>query len=58
MQIKIINPRVDQIYNYKGVEWLPNRLTPLYFKNYYKEENYLTIEIEVLIYLTPPYSNG
>ena len=22
---------------------LPNRLTPLYFKNYYKEENYLTV---------------
>jgi hypothetical protein len=27
------------------VECLPNRLTPLYSKNYYKEENYLTIEI-------------
>jgi hypothetical protein len=23
---------------------LPNRLTPLYSKNHYKEENYLTIE--------------
>jgi hypothetical protein len=30
------------------VEWLPNRLTPLYSENYYKEENYLTIEIESL----------
>jgi hypothetical protein len=24
---------------------LPNRLTPLYSENYYKEENYLAIEI-------------
>jgi hypothetical protein len=24
---------------------LPNRLTPLYSKNYYKEENYLAVEI-------------
>jgi hypothetical protein len=24
---------------------LPNRLTPLYSKNHYKEENYLTVKI-------------
>jgi hypothetical protein len=27
------------------VEWLSNRLTPLYSENYYKEKNYLTVEI-------------
>jgi hypothetical protein len=27
---------------------LPNKLTPLYSKNYYKEENYLTIKIASL----------
>ena len=26
------------------MEYLPNRLTLLYFKNYYKEENYLTVK--------------
>jgi hypothetical protein len=26
------------------VECLPNRLTPLYSKNHYEEENYLTVE--------------
>jgi hypothetical protein len=30
------------------VECLPNRLTPLYSENYYKEENYLTIKIGLL----------
>jgi hypothetical protein len=25
------------------IECLPNRLTPLFFKNYYKEENYLIV---------------
>jgi hypothetical protein len=27
---------------------LPNKLTPLYSENHYKEENYLTIKIESL----------
>jgi hypothetical protein len=27
------------------IEYLPNKLTLLYSKNYYKEENYLIIEI-------------
>jgi hypothetical protein len=30
------------------VEYLPNRLTLLYFKNHCKEENYLTIKTELL----------
>jgi hypothetical protein len=25
------------------IEWLPNKLTPLYSKNYYKEKNCLTV---------------
>jgi hypothetical protein len=35
------------------VEWLPNKLTPLYSENYYKEENYLTIKIGSLYTLLP-----
>ena len=31
---------VDQ---YRLLKVLPNRLTPIYSKNYYKEENYLTV---------------
>ena len=42
----------------KAVEYLPNRLTLLYSKIYYKEENYLTVRIELLIYPSPPYSKG
>ena len=26
------------------IKHLPNRLTPLYSKNHYKEENYLTVK--------------
>ena len=36
------------------MECLPNRLTPLYFKIYYKEENYLKIKTAVFKYITPP----
>ena len=32
---------VDQ---YRSLRVLPNRLTPVYSKNYYEEENYLTVE--------------
>ena len=32
-----------------------NRLTPLYFKIYYKEENYLKVRTTVFKYITPPY---
>jgi hypothetical protein len=41
---EIISPRVNQTYNY-NYRVLPNRLTPLYSKNHYKEKNYLTIKI-------------
>ena len=40
------------------MECLPNRLTPLYFKIYYKEENYLKVKTKLLIYPSPPYSKG
>ena len=33
--------RVDQ---YRSLKVLPNRLTPIYSKNYYKEENYLIVK--------------
>ena len=36
------------------MEYLPNRLTPLYSKIYYKEENYLKVKITVFKYITPP----
>ena len=40
----------------KAVECLPNRLTPLYSKIYYKEENYLKVKTTVFKYTTPPHS--
>ena len=33
-----------------------NRLTPLYFRIYYKKENYLKVKTTVFKYITPPYS--
>ena len=33
---------------------MPNRLTPLYSKIYYKEENYLKVKTTVFKYITPP----
>ena len=33
---------------------MPNRLTPLYSKIYYKEENYLKVRTAVFKYITPP----
>ena len=39
------------------MEYLPNRLTLIYFKNYYKEENYLKVKTKVFKYITPLYSN-
>ena len=35
-----IQTRVNQ---YRLLKVLPNRLTPVYSKNYYKEENYLIV---------------
>ena len=42
----------------KALECLPNRLTPLYSKIYYEEENYLKVRTKLFIYLFPPYSKG
>ena len=42
----------------KALECLPNRLTPLYSKIYYKKENYLKVKTKLLIYLSPLYSKG
>ena len=33
---------------------MPNRLTLLYSKIYYKEENYLKVKTVVFKYITPP----
>jgi len=40
------------------VELVLNRLTPLYFKIYYKEEKLSNSRDCVLKYITPPYSKG
>ena len=45
-------------FTVKALECLPNRLTPLYSKIYYKEENYLKVKTKLFIYLSPPYSKG
>ena len=37
---------------------MPNRLTLLYFKIYYKKKNYLKVKTVVFKYITPPYSKG
>ena len=50
-----VQTRVDQ---HRSLKVLPNRLTSIYSKNHYKEENYLKIKTVVFKYITPPYSNG
>ena len=35
------------------MEYLPNKLTPLYSKIYYKKENYLKVKTIVFKYITP-----
>ena len=37
---------------------MPNRLTFLYSKIYYKKENYLKVKTMVFKYITPPHSKG
>ena len=37
---------------------MPNRLTLLYSKIYYKKENYLKVRTAVFKYITPPYNKG
>ena len=36
------------------MEYLPNKLTLLYSKIYYKKENYLKVRTAVFKYITPP----
>ena len=57
---KYINRDIESQASFtkKAVECLLNRLTPLYSKIHYKEENYLEVRTELLIYLSPPYSKG
>ena len=38
------------------MECIRNRLTPLYSKIYYKEENYPKVKTAVFKYIIPPYS--
>ena len=42
----------------KALKCLPNKLTPLYSKIYYEEENYLKVKTKLFIYLFPPYNKG
>ena len=46
---------VDQ---HRSLRVLPNRLTSVYSKNHYKEENYLKVKTVVFKYITPPHSNS
>ena len=50
-----VQTRVNQ---YRSLKVLPNKLTPVYSKNHYKEENYLKVKIIIFKYITPLYSNG
>ena len=45
-------------FTVKALEYLPNRLTPLYSKIYDKEKNYLKVGTAVFKYITPLYSKG
>ena len=45
-------------FTLKALKYLPNKLTPVYSKIYYKEENYLKVKTELLIYPSPPHSKG
>ena len=46
------------VNQYRSLRVLPNRLTSIYSKNYYEEENYLKVKTVVFKYITPPHSNG
>ena len=41
---KIKSQVQTKVNQYKSFKVLPNRLTSVYSKNYYKEENYLTVK--------------
>ena len=57
---KYINRNIESQASFteKALECLLNKLTPLYSEIYYKEENYLEIRTELLIYPSPPHSKG
>ena len=57
---KYINRNIESQASFtkKALECLPNRLTPLYSKIHYEEENYLKVRTKCLIYPSPPYSKG
>ena len=40
------------------IKYILNRLTLLYSKIHYKEENYLKVKTAVFKYITPPHSKG
>ena len=50
-----VRTRVNQ---YRLLRVLPNRLTPVYSKNHYKDENYLKVKTVIFKYITPPHSNS
>ena len=50
-----VQTRVNQ---YRLLKVLPNRLTPIYSKNHYKEENYLKVKTVIFKYITPLHSNS
>ena len=51
-----VNTVTQAFFTKKALEYLPNRLTPLYSKIHYKEKNYLKERTEVFKYITPLYS--
>ena len=57
---KYVNRDVESQASFtkKALKCLPNKLTPLYSKIHYKEENYLKVKTELLIYPSPPHSKG
>ena len=55
---KIKSQVQTKVNQYRLLRVLPNRLTPVYSKNHYKEENYLKVKTVVFKYITPPYSNS
>ena len=50
--------RLQVLIRVDSLKVLPNRLTSVYSKNHYKEENYLKVKIVIFKYITPPYSNS
>ena len=46
------------VNQHRSLRVLPNRLTPVYSKNHYKKENFLTVKTVIFKYITPPHSNG